>query len=598
VTTDDFTADRAKPVGFLKGMARLMDAADPFRRIQLLATLILTLASAVAELCTIGAVLPVLAIAARPESVGSLPMIGSAFTALSDALQVGPVIAAALFLMTAAIVATVVRMALMWVTQKFIYGIQQDITLEVFERGLRRPYSWYLQQNSSVLISSQQKIAVVFGSIVTPVIQALSSAVMALSMTFFLFVLDPGAALVASGTVGITYGIISFYTRRRSREMADGLSGVYTDRVQTMQETLGGIRDINLDQSQGVFVARLRHIEDNYRYLVGVATFLSTAPRLLVEGVAIVLVAAMAAWFSVQPGGVLGAIPVLGALALGAQRMLPMIQMIYQGWAQYSLYKGNLGDLVELLDAPIERIKPVLPSDVRRFETSIELRDVTFRYADTSNALTDLNLTIAKGERVGFIGKTGSGKSTLVDIVMGLLPPTSGALLVDGTVIDHDQIGNWKAQIAHVPQAIFLSDDSMAANIAFGVPPGERDEHRIRRAAEQAGLAEFVDALPRGLATSVGERGVRLSGGQRQRIGIARALYKRATVLVLDEATSALDDDTEAEVMSAVERLGADLTVIIIAHRLSTVAGCGRIYRLQAGRIIEQGSYADVVKRG
>jgi ATP-binding cassette subfamily B protein len=304
----------------------------------------------------------------------------------------------------------------------------------------------------------------------------------------------------------------------------------------------------------------------------------------------------MAAWYSLQPGGVLGAIPVLGALALGAQRMLPMIQVIYQGWAQYSIYKGSLQDLIALLDVPSERITGVLPANVEPFERSIQLDDVTFRYnPGGAAALAQVNLTIAKGERVGFIGKTGSGKSTLVDVIMGLLPPTEGNLCVDGRPMNPDAIGNWKAQIAHVPQAIFLSDDSIAANIAFGVPEAEQDEQRVREAADRAGLGDFLDSLPRGLETSVGERGIRLSGGQRQRIGIARALYKRATVLVLDEATSALDNETEASVMESVARLGPDLTVILIAHRLSTVSGCDRIYRLDGGRIVAEGSVAAVI---
>ena len=217
-----------------------------------------------------------------------------------------------------------------------------------------------------------------------------------------------------------------------------------------------------------------------------------------------------------------------------------------------------------------------------------------FSYGGACNVLSNINLTIAKGERVGFIGNTGSGKSTLVDVIMGLLPPTDGDLVIDGEVVSYEQIGNWKAQIAHVPQAIFLSDDSIAANIAFGVPDAKQDPQRVRSAAYEAGLSEFVVDLPDGLATNVGERGIRLSGGQRQRIGIARALYKRATVLVLDGATSALDDETEAGVMRSVARLDKDLTVILVSHRLSTLANCDRVYKLTGGRIVDQGSFVEV----
>jgi ABC-type bacteriocin/lantibiotic exporter with double-glycine peptidase domain len=244
--------------------------------------------------------------------------------------------------------ATVVRLALMWVSQKFIYGLQQDLSMAVFARALRQPYIHYLRRNSSELISSQQKIATVVGGILTPVIQAMSAAVMAFTMTVFLFLLNPGAAFIAAASIALTYLAISLYARHKSKTLADGLSAVHAARIQMIQETLGGIRDINLDQSQAVFEARLLKIEDGYRRMVNVATLVSSAPRLLIEGVAIILVAVMAAWFSRQQGGVLAALPVLGALALGAQRMLPMIQVIYLGYSQYSLYSGNIKDLVIL----------------------------------------------------------------------------------------------------------------------------------------------------------------------------------------------------------------------------------------------------------
>jgi ABC-type bacteriocin/lantibiotic exporter with double-glycine peptidase domain len=580
--------------GFFYNFGQLLDASIPFRRVQLAATFLLTFVGAVAELCTIGAVLPVLAIASKPDRMSSLPLVGPLLTFIAHEFEVGPVIAAALFLTIAAIGATLIRLLLMWASQKFVFGLQQDLSLAVFGRGLRQPYIQYLRQNSSVLISSQQKISVVVGGILTPLMQALTSVVMASFISIFLFILDPRATSVAAASIGITYFLITLYTRAQSRVMSAGLSEVHGARIQMMQETLGGIRDINLDQSQPVFEVRLLEIENNYRRLALIANLLSSAPRLMVEGVAIVLVAVMAGYFSLQPGGVLGALPVLGALALGAQRMLPMIQMIYLGYAQYSLYSGNLTDLVGLLTTPVEDIQAIASVDVRRFAKSIELRDLSFNYGEGRDALTHINLTIPKGARTGFIGKTGSGKSTVVDIIMGLLEPTQGTLRVDDLPIDRSSIGNWKAQIAHVPQAIFLSDATIEANIAFGSRPEDIDRDRVRIAAEHAGLSEFVDTLDAGLLTMVGERGVRLSGGQRQRIGIARALYKRATVLVLDEATSALDDETEAAVMASVADLDRELTVIMIAHRLSTVAHCDRVFRLAAGRIIASGTYAEV----
>ncbi|WP_309611041.1 ABC transporter ATP-binding protein [Sphingomonas sp.] len=584
---------------FLPSLRRIIATASAPRRLQLILTLLLTAAGTVAELVTIGAVLPLLAFAAAPDTVGSLPVIGNVLIALGAALNVDPIVAAALLLVVAALAATLVRLALSWVSQHFIYGLQQDLVMTIYGRALRQPYSWYVRQNSSVLVAGLDKIYLVAVGVVSPLLLAVTSAVMALCITIFLFLIDPAMALIAATTIGVIYLLISFYSRTTIRNASERLASTRTARIKAMQETLGGIRDIILDQSQPVFETRLAAIENDQRRHLIITNFLALAPRLIVEGGAIILLAVIAAWSSRQPGGVIDAVPKLGALALGAQRLLPMIQSVYLGWAGYSMNAHHLADVLALLDAPVETSdrlesgRVVVP-----FTQTIELRGVGFGYGGERAALADIDLTIARGERIGLIGKTGSGKSTLVDIVMGLLPPTKGALIVDGVMIGDPNLANWKAQIAHVPQAIFLVDDSIAANIAFGTSDGEFDQARILDAARKAGLDDFVAVLPAGLETRVGERGIRLSGGQRQRIGIARALYKRASLLVLDEATSALDDQTEADVMQSVGQLDADLTIILIAHRLSTVARCDRVYRLEGGRIVAQGAVDDVVGAG
>lgn len=587
----------ARERSFIANMRQVLSAASPVRRIQLAATLVLTLAGAIAELVTIGAVLPLLAIAAAPEKVGKLPVVGGLLSRVSSGLGVTPMITAALFLVVASIAATCVRLATSWATQKFTYGLKQDLVMTIYGRALRQPYGWYVRQNSSVLISGVEKIFMVTIGVISPLLTAATSGFMAVCVTAFLFVIDPVTASIAAATIGAIYVGISFYSRGSVKIASEQLAASNTMRVKAMQETLGGIRDIILDQSQPVFEARLLSIENQQRKLFVLVNFLGLAPRLIVEGGSIVLIAVIAAWFSLQPGGVLAAIPVLGALALGAQRLLPMIQLVYLGWNNYSVHSGSLSDVVDLLNAPVESADELpVGATVKPFRSSLELRQVGFHYNADRAALSDVNMTIAKGDRIGLIGKTGSGKSTLVDIVMGLLQPTSGAILIDGEPRGAANLANWKAQVAHVPQAIFLSDDTIAANVAFGSHEDDIDHDRVDRALRDAGLADFIAELPDGLRTGVGERGVRLSGGQRQRLGIARALYKQATVLVLDEATSALDDQTEAEVMSSVEALDASLTIILIAHRLSTVRRCGRVYRLENGRIAQQGSYEEIVQ--
>jgi ATP-binding cassette subfamily B protein len=295
-------------------------------------------------------------------------------------------------------------------------------------------------------------------------------------------------------------------------------------------------------------------------------------------------VAALAYVLVSQQGGIASALPVLGALALGAQRLLPSLQQCYASFTQIQGNVAGLQIVLNLLDqpAPDTDWPRAAPAE---FNESIALDGCSFRYQpDLPLVLREVSLEIKRGERVALVGPTGSGKSTLADILMGLLPPTSGRLLIDGREVASEA---WQANIAHVPQSIFLADTSIAENIALGVPAAEVDSERLEAAARQAQIAGFIESLPQAYATGVGERGVRLSGGQRQRIGIARALYKQAPVLVFDEATSALDDGTEKALMDTLAGLSRDLTIIMIAHRLSTTAYCDRVITVSGGSLVE-----------
>ena len=310
-----------------------------------------------------------------------------------------------------------------------------------------------------------------------------------------------------------------------------------------------------------------------------------------------VLIAALAYELSRKAGGIATALPVLGALALGAQRLLPAMQLTYSAWASIVGSHASLIDTIALLDQP-------LPTDILQpapapliFQKNIQFKSARFRYtSDGPWVLDGINLVIAKGSRVGFVGSTGSGKSTMLDLLMGLLVPTEGELMVDGQHINGNRISAWQRTIAHVPQSIYLADTTLAENIALGVPRNSIDLQRVHQASRQAQIADFIESRPEGYNTFVGERGVRLSGGQRQRIGIARALYKQASVLVFDEATSALDNSTEQSVMDAIDGLGSDLTILLIAHRLTTVRHCDTVIELEHGQVVAQGSYEQLLE--
>jgi ATP-binding cassette subfamily B protein len=392
-------------------------------------------------------------------------------------------------------------------------------------------------------------------------------------------------ALGSAAGFGACYVLIAWGLHARLSEQGKIIARNQTSLVQILQEGLGGIRDVLLDSTQGFYATLYRKTDRPLRVAQGNNLFMSGAPRYLIESLGMIFIAGLAFGLS-QKGGLATALPVLGALALGVQRMLPALQQGYNSW---SLLVGNqaaLADILGFLEQPLSektrQTKKALP-----FHDTIMLRDISFRYGpELPVVLTIPSLTIPKGACVGIVGETGCGKSTFLDLIMGLLTPSKGGLFVDGRLVQ--DAAAWQKNIAHVPQAIYLADSSIAENIAFGIPREEIDLVRVRKAARQANIAETIESLPEGYDTKVGERGVRLSGGQRQRIGIARALYKEASLLILDEATSALDSETERAVMEEVEKLRDDLTILIVAHRTSTLDSCDFVLKVAQGTIQEQ----------
>jgi ATP-binding cassette, subfamily B, bacterial PglK len=551
---------------------------SPRRRRQLALLLTLMVAGAVAEMITIGAALPFLALIAAPGEAGRFPTL----TGWIERIGGDPLLAASLLLAVAAVAAAALRVALSWYTHRFVTAVGHDLASGIFSRMLRQPYVAYVRRSSSEILSGIEKVQQVVNDLLMPAMQALTAAFIAGAIMVLLCLVDPFALLIAAGIVTAVYAGLSLANRERLRRNSAILSDAATARVKVVQEGLGGIRDVILDRAQPLFEERFARADARYRRAQSLNTFIAAAPRFVVEAAGIIAIVLIAWLMSRQPGGITAAIPVLGALALGAQRLLPLMHQAYSG---FTLGIGNvrlLGDIAALVDAPIagdDAGGTSLP-----FERSIRLRSVAFGHPDGSFALADIGFEIARGERIGVAGPTGSGKSTLLDLVMGLLEPDSGEILIDGTPLDAGTRGRWRAQIAHVPQSVYLADESIAANIAFGIAPAAVDHERVRSAAAIAQLDGFVTGLPQGYETRVGERGIRLSGGQRQRVGIARALYKQAPVLILDEATSALDDATEAAVLDALMALGG-ITVVMIAHRMSTLAGCDRIIRLEEGRL-------------
>jgi ATP-binding cassette, subfamily B, bacterial PglK len=580
-------------------LARLWRDLKPRRRRQFALILGLMVVSAFAEVASLGAVLPFLGILTDPDRVLGNRWVAHAAHAfgIDSAQQLVLPLTVAFAVM--ALLAGAIRLLLLWVSTRFTFATGADLSIEVYLRTLYQPYHVHVARNSSEVLSGiTNKVGGTVLGVLLPLMTLLSSAMLLVAIPLALIAIDPVVALASSLALGGSYAIISYLSRRRlyrnSRRQADAQTYV----LKALQEGLGGIRDVLLDGAQPVFCEIYRHADEQLRRAQGSNVFIAQSPRFAMEAVGMVLIAALAYALTRQGHGASAALPILGALALGAQRLLPALQQAFGAWANIAGSSAYLADTTELIDQPMppEALAPA--PEPLRFEQSIQFRDVWFRYAaDGPWVLEGISFTIRKGARIGLVGGTGSGKSTTLDLLMGLLRPGKGAILVDGEPVDGSRARSWQRTIAHVPQSIYLADASIAENIAFGVPVKRIDLQRVREAARRAQIADFIESRPEGYQGLVGERGVRLSGGQRQRIGIARALYKRASVLVLDEATSALDNATERTVMEAIEALDRELTILLIAHRLTTVRRCDTIIELERGRLVAQAPYEELLER-
>jgi ATP-binding cassette subfamily B protein len=413
-----------------------------------------------------------------------------------------------------------------------------------------------------------------------------------------LIALAPSVMLVVSGLLAVFYLLVFRFTRGTLKADGEQLTINYQSSLQVAQESLGGIRDVLLDRSQDFFLESYGRRNRAYRLASAAINIKAQVPRYLIEGFVVLLIVGLSLLLAASGQGIERQLPLLGTLALGAYRLLQPLQQCFSSFIVVQAHQASLHRLQPFLKFSPSSVGSLhvarqLPS-LNPGDSLLELSQVSFRYGTTGPlVLCDLQLSIRPGERLAFVGTTGSGKSTTSDLILGLLSPSKGNVFVHGQDLHRMPgiLAAWQDRVAHVPQQIYLSDSSFAANIAFGVPDQLIVLDRVRQAAEKACIADLIEASPNGYDTVVGERGVRLSGGQRQRIGIARALYRQAELLVLDEATSALDNLTEAEVMRAIDSLDRTITVILIAHRLSTVQRCDRIVLLEHGQITGLGTY-------
>ena len=541
------------------------------------------------ETVGIGLVIPAIALMSKQDLALSYPKLQPLLNALGNPTQTQLIIGAMITLVIINLIKAIFIAFMIWRQKRFTMEVQIQLSLRLFTIYLRQPYIFHLKRNSAQLIRNSVTEVNEFTDAISSFISLLTDSLVTLGIVFLLMMFEPLGTMIVMLILGLATWLFYRITRSRiirwgeARQLHEGF------RIQNLQEGLGGAKDVKILGRESDFLTQY-NVHNIHSAKAGqLYQTLIALPRLWLELLAIIALATLVITMIIQGHNIARIVPVLGLFTASSFRLMPSINKMLTSvqTLRYTLPVVNI--LYEEFNLPAPDPNAQTGKNTKVFRDEIRLINISYTYPDTPKpTLNNFSFVIRKGESVGFIGSSGSGKSTMVDVILGLLTPDSGQVKVDGEDIQQN-LRAWQNQVGYVPQHIYLTDDTLRRNVAFGLSNEQIDDKAVTRAIIAAQLEPFIKSLPNGLETLVGERGVRLSGGQRQRIGIARALYHDPALLVLDEATSSLDTATERSVMKTVTKLHGNKTILIVAHRLSTVEKCDRLYRLEDGRIVGEG---------
>ena len=557
------------------------------RKKELILLLMLMTLSALIELLSVASIVPFLGLLTGPEKILSNPYVMQVniFFHVSQYHQI--LALAAIVFAFFSLISGFFRVLLLRISTNLSFSIGSELGCQIYESSLYQTYEYHISTNSSDMVDAiiNKSNALIYG-LILPTLNFISSTFM-LVVTFGLLL---GVELVA--TVGLLLGFSLAYLgivqifKRKLLKNSECVSEESARTIKILQEGFGSIRDILIDGTQPLYCNAYKQSDSKMRGAAASNIIIGSTPKYILESVGMALIALAAFYLSTKNNNYMGAIPILGAIALGAQRMLPVIQQIYNSWASIASNRVAVDQALSMLLQPISKGPKESSFQPISFQREIVFSGVGYKYDSSKNWIfRDATFTVKKGMKVGIVGKTGSGKSTLIDVLMGLLEPKEGSFEIDGVTINPLNRSAWQKRIAHVPQMIYLTDTTIAENIAFGIPKESIDMARVKFVAAQALLSDVIKSFPNGFYQTVGERGVQLSGGQRQRVAIARALYKQSDLLILDEATSALDGQTEKSVMEVVNSLGSNYTIFIVTHRMDTLENIDQLIKISSGKI-------------
>lgn len=576
---------------------RLWEHISTKHKVGLLLLVIIMLFAGLGEFISIGLLIPFVGFIINPDAVFALEILQPFIKFFNLARPEQLLMPITILLILSAVVSSGIRILLLWVSTRLGQAIAVDISAQVFLKTLCQPYETHVNRHSSEIISGiTNKSKAIVNSNIAPLLNILSSCFMIIGIFCILIFVNPLITSILFSLFGSIYFFISVITRKLMTRSGIIASNQSNQVVRFLQEGLGNIRDVLISGTQEIYSDLFNTSNQKLSRATGNIVITGGLPRFLIEGIAIILIAIGAYVYigiSNEPADI---VPVSAAIVIAAQRLLPLLQLIFASITSLRGGHAALNDILELINQELPIYLKANNKKNLNFNNNIVFKNVSFSYKNTSSlAIKDINLNISKGSTIGFMGETGSGKSTIVDLLMGLLSPIKGMILIDGESINPSNVNLWQSKISHVPQSIFINDASIASNIAFGVPVNQIDMQRVEYVSKIAQISESIQHLPNQYSTIVGEMGAKLSGGQRQRIAIARALYREFDVLVFDEATSALDNETEHNLMEAINELSPKPTIIMIAHRLSTLKNCDLIYELDKGVISRSGTYDKII---
>lgn len=564
------------------------------------AALLLSLMIIVAFLDVLGvaSIMPFVAVLSKPELIHSNQILNNLYKQFGFLGHDNFLWALGIILFLLMLFSLACRAFSIHTQLKFTLMREYSISYRLFSEYLSKPYSWFLHQNSTELskIILSEVNQVILGGVL-PLLNLISQGIVAFILVLMLLLIDPVLAFTIALVLGVSYGLIFIVSNKFLQRIGRECHISNSNRFRVINEAFGAIKEVKFLGLEHIFLQRFSVEAKIFAGHQAAERIVGQLPRFGLEGIAFGGMMGVLLYLMAKNQNIAEVLPIIALYAFVGYRLMPALQQVYVSIISLKFTKQTIDNL----HAGLHNLS-LIPGcsqseELIALSNQIELRDISYSYGEKKNAvLKNISLVIPAYSSIGFIGATGSGKSTLIDIIMGLLEPSAGKIIIDNEFLTSQNVGSWQKKIGYVPQSIFLVDDSITANIAFGVPTSEIDYQAVFQSAKIANLEEVIKGLPNGYETIVGDKGIRLSGGQRQRIGIARALYRNPKILILDEATSALDNETESKVLESIKRQSEGVTIIMVAHRLSTIRECNQICLISKGKVLAIGQHEDLLR--